>query len=75
MEYQGQGWRNADSNSVYAKLRSSVDGHPLCVVCSMAIDPANALKTVYNGKTYYFCSSNHKASFDAAPADFVNATK
>src|SRR5499427_8290155 len=41
MEYQGQGWMNADSNSVYAKLRSSVDGHPLCVVCSMAIDPAN----------------------------------
>ena len=75
MEYQGQGWMNADSNSVYAKLRSSVDGHPLCVVCSMAIDPANALKTVYNGKTYYFCSSNHKATFDAAPADFVNATK
>ena len=75
MEYQGQGWRNADSNSVYAKLRSSVDGHPLCVVCSMAIDPANVLKTVYNGKTYYFCSSNHKATFDAAPADFVNATK
>jgi YHS domain-containing protein len=41
----------------------------------MAIDPANALKTIYNGKTYYFCSSNHKATFDAAPADFVNATK
>jgi len=75
MEYQGQGWMNADSNSVYAKLRSSVDGHPLCVVCSMAIDPANAPKTAYNGKTYYFCSSNHKAAFDAAPADFVKATK
>ena len=75
MEYQGQGWMNADSNSVYAKLRSSVDGHPLCVVCSMAIDPGNAPKTVYNGKTYYFCSANHKAAFDAAPADFVNATK
>lgn len=75
MEYQGQGWMNADSNSVYAKLRSSVDGHPLCVVCSMAIDPGNAPKTVYNGKTYYFCSANHKATFDAAPADFVNATK
>jgi len=75
MEYQGQGWMNADSNSVYAKLRSSVDGHPLCVVCSMAIEPANAPKTAYNGKTYYFCSSNHKAAFDAAPADFVKATK
>jgi transcriptional regulator GlxA family with amidase domain len=75
MEYQGQGWMNADSNNVYAKLRSSVDNHPLCVVCSMAIDPATAQKSVYQGKTYYFCSSSHKATFDAAPADFVNAMK
>jgi putative intracellular protease/amidase/YHS domain-containing protein len=75
MEYQGRGWMNADSNAVYAKLPSSLDGHPLCVVCSMAIDPATALKTVYNGKTYYFCSSDHKATFDAGPADFVKASQ
>jgi putative intracellular protease/amidase/YHS domain-containing protein len=75
MEYQGQGWKNADANAVYAKLPSSLDGHPLCVVCSMAIDPATALKTVYKGKTYYFCSSDHKATFDAGPADFVKASK
>jgi YHS domain-containing protein len=41
----------------------------------MAIDPATALKTVYKGKTYYFCSSDHKATFDAGPADFVKAPK
>ena len=75
MEYQGQGWMNANSNAVYAQLRSSADGHPLCIVCSMAIDPATALKSVYNGKTYYFCSATHKATFDAAPAEFVDATK
>jgi len=75
MEYQGQGWMNADSNAVYAKLPSSVDGHPLCIVCSMAVDPATAPKSVYNGRTYYFCSSTHKATFDATPADFVDTTK
>ena len=74
MEYQGQGWMNADSNSVYAQLPTSVDGHPLCAVCSMAIDPATALKSVYKGKTYYFCNSDHKATFDAGPADFVKAS-
>jgi putative intracellular protease/amidase/YHS domain-containing protein len=74
MEYQGQGWMNADSNSVYAKLPTSVDGHPLCAVCSMAIDPATALKSVYRGKTYYFCNSDHKATFDAGPTDFVKAS-
>jgi putative intracellular protease/amidase/YHS domain-containing protein len=73
MEYQGQGWMNPDSNAVYAKLRTSMDGHPLCVVCSMAIDAASASKSVYQGKTYYFCSPNHKSIFDASPAEFINA--
>ena len=73
MEYQGQGWMNADSNAIYAKLRASMDNHPLCVVCSMAIDPASAPKSAYRGKTYYFCSSSHKSIFDASPAEFINA--
>lgn len=73
MEYQGQGWMSPDSNAVYAKLRTSMDDRPLCVVCSMAIDPVTALKTVYQGKTYYFCSSNHKSIFDATPAEFIQA--
>jgi YHS domain-containing protein/putative intracellular protease/amidase len=74
MEYQGQGWMNADSNSVYAQLPVSSDGHPLCVVCGMDIDPATALKSVYKGKTYYFCNAEHKATFDAGPADFVKTS-
>lgn len=73
MEYQGQGWMNPDSNSVYAKLRTSIDNHPVCAVCSMAIDPASAPKTVYKGKTYYFCNANHKSIFDASPEKFVSA--
>jgi YHS domain-containing protein len=39
----------------------------------MAIDPVTALKSIYQGKTYYFCSTNHKSIFDAAPAEFTKA--
>jgi putative intracellular protease/amidase/YHS domain-containing protein len=70
LEYQGQGWMKPDSNTVYSKVRSSANNHPLCVVCSMGIDPGIA-PSVYKGKTYYFCSQNHKAQFDSAPERFV----
>jgi len=69
MEYQGQGWLDPDSNQVYAKPRVSTDAHPLCPVCSMEGDPD--VKSVYKGKTYYFCSQDHKEMFDKAPASFV----
>ncbi|HSE13143.1 MAG TPA: DJ-1/PfpI family protein [Rudaea sp.] len=71
MEYQGRGWMDPNSNSVYARLRTSANGHPLCVVCSMAVDAATAPKSVYKGATYYFCSLDHKGQFDAAPEQFV----
>ncbi len=75
MEYQGRGWTNPDSNAVYAKIRTSTDNHPLCAVCGMDVDAVNGPKSVYKGKTYYFCSADHKAQFDAAPAKFVEASK
>jgi putative intracellular protease/amidase/YHS domain-containing protein len=71
MEYQGQGWLNPDSNQAYAKVRFSTDEHPVCPVCSMDADPA--LKSVYKGKTYYFCMQSHKEIFEKAPAKFANA--
>jgi transcriptional regulator GlxA family with amidase domain len=71
MEYQGQGWLNADSNEIYAKVRPSTDQHPLCPVCDMDVDPQTANKSVYEGKTYYFCTKEHKAAFDANPEKFV----
>jgi putative intracellular protease/amidase/YHS domain-containing protein len=73
MEYQGEGWMSPDSNAVYAQMRTSMNGRPLCVVCSMVVDAATAAKSVYQGKTYYFCSSNHKSIFDASPADFKSS--
>jgi putative intracellular protease/amidase/YHS domain-containing protein len=73
MEYQGQGWLNPQANVEYAALRVSSDAHPLCPVCEMDVDPATALKSVFKGKTYYMCSRDHKAQFDASPAKFVAA--
>jgi transcriptional regulator GlxA family with amidase domain len=74
MEYQGQGWMNPDSNNVYAKVRTSTDEHPICPVCDMDVDAATASKSVYKGKTYYFCSRDHKDQFDAAPEKFVKTS-
>jgi putative intracellular protease/amidase/YHS domain-containing protein len=71
MEYQGQGWMNSDSNSVYAVAPVSTAEHPLCPVCGMDVDPKIAAKSVYKGETYYFCSGEDKKTFDAAPDKFV----
>jgi len=75
MEYQGQGWMNADSNQVYATAPVSTAQHPLCAVCGMDVDPKIAPKSVFKGETYYFCSVDDKKTFDAAPERFgVNKT-
>jgi putative intracellular protease/amidase/YHS domain-containing protein len=68
MEYQGQGWLNPDSNQVYTKVRISTDEHPVCPICQMDADPS--LKSVYQGKAYYFCSPDHKEMFDRTPEKF-----
>jgi len=75
MEYQGQGWMNADSNQVYANAPVSTAEHPLCPVCGMDVDPATAPKSVYKGKTYYFCSQGDKDQFDATPNKFATPDK
>jgi YHS domain-containing protein len=72
MEYQGRGWLDPNSNQVYAKTRLSTNEHPLCPVCGMDGDPA--LKSVYKGKTFYFCTQHHKEMFDKTPDKFANAT-
>ncbi len=75
MEYQGQGWRNADSNQVYANAPVSTAEHPLCPVCGMDVDPATAPKSVFKGKTYYFCSQGDKDQFDATSDKFATPDK
>ena len=74
MEYQGQGWMNADSNQVYAAAPVSTAEHPLCPVCGMDVDPKTDPKSVYKGKTYYFCSDDDKRTFDSDPQKFASAT-
>jgi transcriptional regulator GlxA family with amidase domain/YHS domain-containing protein len=74
MEYQGQGWMDANSNQTYAVTPVSTVEHPLCPVCGMDVDPKISPKSVYKGATYYFCSGDDKKTFDAAPDKFVNAT-
>jgi transcriptional regulator GlxA family with amidase domain/YHS domain-containing protein len=71
MEYQGEGWKKPDSNASYAEQRVSTPEHPLCPICSMEVDAATAPKSIYRGKTYYFCMPPHKAQFDASPEKWL----
>jgi putative intracellular protease/amidase len=73
MEYQGQGWKDPNSNNAYAVTPVSTAEHPLCMVCGMDVDPKIAAKSVYKGQTYYFCSDDDKKTFDIAPEKFVAA--
>jgi len=41
-------------------------------VCGMEVDPkTTADKSVYKGKTYYFCARSEKEAFDKAPEKYV----
>ena len=75
LEYQGEGWMNADSNQTYATSLVSTPEHPLCVVCGMDVDPKTARRSVFRGATYYFCSEDDKKTFDATPEKFISAEK
>jgi putative intracellular protease/amidase/YHS domain-containing protein len=69
LEYQGQGWMDAKSNSVFAAKPVG----DICAVCWMQVDRKTAPSEVYNGQTYYFCMSGHKATFDARRDKFIEA--
>lgn len=71
LEYQGTGWTNPASNAAYLQAAVASDGHQLCPICSMEVDPATAPKSVYKGKTYYFCSQDHKKLFDGSPEKWL----
>lgn len=71
MEYQGEGWKNPDTNKIYKDLPVSTREHPRCAVCSMDVDLRSALNVVVKGKEYYFCSQEHKAVFEKNPELYV----
>lgn len=46
------------------------------LVCGMDVDPKTATdKSVYQGKTYYFCSPGCKKSFEQDPGKYVSKPK
>lgn len=62
LEYQGQGWKDPNSNAMYAQALT-------CPVCGMPTDSAKKITSIYKGKIYYFCEMGElcKGKFDAAP--------
>src|SRR5580658_311651 len=69
LEYQGQGWMDAKSNSVFA-VKPAGD---ICAVCWMKVDRKIAPSEVYKGQTYYFCMKEHEVAFDAKPDKYIEA--
>jgi putative intracellular protease/amidase/YHS domain-containing protein len=65
LEYQGKGWMDASGadNAYYAKPLAGL----VCPVCGMAVDTHSSLKSDFNGRTYYFCTTSHKVLFDKSP--------
>ncbi|MBS0419661.1 MAG: DJ-1/PfpI family protein [Proteobacteria bacterium] len=72
LEYQGRGWMDPNSNSVYAQRRVSTAEHPVCPVCEMDVDPKTSPRSTYQGKTYFFCMDSHKTLFESKPGAFVS---
>ena len=45
-------------------------------VCNEEVDPDEAAgKSVFNGKTYYFCTSEDKRLFDKDPEKYIKPVK
>jgi putative intracellular protease/amidase len=70
LEYQGQGWRDPNTNAIYAQATTG----PTCPVCGMGSDPQKKATSIYKGKTYYFCQMADvcKPAFDAAPDKYAD---
>ncbi len=66
LEYQGQGWKDPNSNAIYAQALT-------CPVCGMPSDAAKKATSIYKGKTYYFCQMGEvcKGKFDADPGKYA----
>jgi YHS domain-containing protein len=43
-------------------------------VCGMEVNESNALaETVYEGRTYYFCSPDCKDEFEEDPEEYISS--
>lgn len=57
----------------HGMMHSGGDAAKMAVdpVCGMKVDPETAPSATYEGKTYYFCSAEEKAEFEADPESFL----
>lgn len=69
LEYQGPGWKDPNSNAIYAQAAKGLT----CPVCGMPSDSAKKVTSIYKGKTYFFCQMGEvcKRTFDAAPDKYA----
>src|SRR5437588_10976609 len=59
--------------SPFQILNKPVQSGEIDPVCHMTVDPAHPAGTsVYQGKTYYFCSKGCVAKFEAQPEKYLN---
>lgn len=72
LEYQGQGWKDPDSNTAFGKRPVSTAEHPICPVCEMELHGQGTLKSEFRGRSYGFCSEGCKKLFDRTPERFVD---
>ena len=72
LEYQGQGWKDPNSNAIYAQAPKGLT----CPICGMPSDSAKKATSIYKAKTYYFCQMGEvcKKTFDAAPDKYASVT-
>lgn len=71
LEYIGYGWKNPnDTGDLFQRLAAPKKG-PFCPVCGMG-PVGRDISTIYNGKTYYFCSEACKAKFVANPEKYLH---
>ena len=54
-----------------AKKAAKPEAKAVDPVCGMTVDPKTADKSVYKGKTYYFCSRSEKRQFDKTPEKYL----
>jgi YHS domain-containing protein len=46
------------------------------LICGMDVDPKTAVfKSVYEGKTYFFCNKSCKMTFDRDPKAYIEMEK
>lgn len=72
----GGGHSDADSAAGHSSkstnnLRWSPPESDVDPVCGKTVYPANAKTSVYDGYVYYFCSSDCRDRFEAAPDTYV----